>query len=178
MSMDQNLKQRLVGALVITSLAAIFIPMIFDDPVGNRGKMMDHMKIPDQPVASRDYMANPPDIKPKVNIVNLPETSYLQSEQETVVVVKEEEKKPVSDVKMNRWFVQVGIFGKEANAMSIRDKIRKQGFPVMVSTLSGEKGTLYRVMVGPELSKERAKEIQSKMDIINGLKGILISHVK
>ena len=34
--MNQELKQRLIGAVVVTALAAIFIPMLFDDPVDNR----------------------------------------------------------------------------------------------------------------------------------------------
>ena len=183
MSMDQNLKQRLIGAVVITALAAIFIPMIFDDPVADRGQMISQLRIPNEPEVSRDYMATPPDIEK----VNLPETSYLQTQQEIedtetyrkeTVGKKQVMERPVVDIKMNRWFVQVGIFSEEANAISIRDKIRKQGFPVMVSTISSEKGKLYRVLVGPELDKKRSEEIKVKMAMLNGLKGILISNTK
>lgn len=184
MSMDQNLKQRLIGALVITALAAIFVPMVFDDPVAGRGQMISNLTVPAELPAARDYMANPAEIKK----VNLPETSYLQPDvsietpeqaiQNSVAEERVVEQTAVADVNMDRWFVQVGIFSEEANAISIRDKIRKQGFPVMVSAISGVKGKLHRVMVGPELSKDRAKEIKHKMDIINGFKGILISNAK
>jgi DedD protein len=177
--MDQNLKQRLVGAVVITALAAIFIPMIFDESVSDRGTMISSLTLPDEPAVARDYMANPPEI-------NLPETSYLQANveedprMEDILAggaVETEVNAPIQ-TQMDRWFIQVGIFGKEVNAISIRDKIRKQGFPVMVSSLSGVKGTLYRVMVGPELNKMRAEEIKRKMEVLNGLKGILISNAK
>jgi DedD protein len=44
--MNQELKQRLIGAVVVTSLAAIFIPMIFDDPVDNSGQTVSELTIP------------------------------------------------------------------------------------------------------------------------------------
>jgi cell division septation protein DedD len=46
--MDQNLKQRLVGASVIVALAVIFIPMLFDGkPV--QGEHQVELRIPDKP---------------------------------------------------------------------------------------------------------------------------------
>lgn len=49
--MDHELKQRLIGAVVITALAAIFIPMLFDDPVDTSGKEVTELKIPPAPPA-------------------------------------------------------------------------------------------------------------------------------
>ena len=46
--MDQQLKQRLVGAAVIFSLAVIFLPMLLDGS-GNRGRMLKN-EIPSAPV--------------------------------------------------------------------------------------------------------------------------------
>jgi len=47
--MDQELKQRLIGAAVVTALAAIFIPMLFDDPVDTSGQAVSEMTIPEAP---------------------------------------------------------------------------------------------------------------------------------
>ncbi|MDI1231883.1 MAG: SPOR domain-containing protein [Methylobacter sp.] len=44
--MDHELKQRLIGAVVVTALCAIFIPMLFDDPVDNSGKLVSELSIP------------------------------------------------------------------------------------------------------------------------------------
>ncbi|CAA9892757.1 conserved hypothetical protein [Candidatus Methylobacter favarea] len=55
--MNQELKQRLIGALVITALAAIFVPMLFDDPVDNSGRMVSEMTIPEAPVNSAEDTA-------------------------------------------------------------------------------------------------------------------------
>ena len=56
--MNQELKQRLIGAVVVTSLAAIFIPMIFDDPVDNSGQMVSELAIPKTPISTGEESAN------------------------------------------------------------------------------------------------------------------------
>ncbi len=48
--MNQELSQRIVAAIVITALAAIFIPMLFDDPIDNSGQNVSQLAIPDNPV--------------------------------------------------------------------------------------------------------------------------------
>jgi len=51
---DQELKQRLIGAAVITALAAIFVPMLFDDPIDETGKNINELKIPEMPAKVQD----------------------------------------------------------------------------------------------------------------------------
>jgi DedD protein len=45
----QQLQQRLIGAVVVTALAAIFLPMLFDDPVDNSGQQVSELAIPKPP---------------------------------------------------------------------------------------------------------------------------------
>ena len=47
--MNQELKHRLIGAVVITALAAIFIPMLFDDPIDDTGQLVSEQTIPAAP---------------------------------------------------------------------------------------------------------------------------------
>lgn len=49
--MNQELRQRLIGAVVVTALAAIFIPMLFDDPVDDSAQTVSELVIPDEPAA-------------------------------------------------------------------------------------------------------------------------------
>ncbi|MEQ1635667.1 MAG: SPOR domain-containing protein [Methylococcales bacterium] len=73
-----------------------------------------------------------------------------------------------------RWYIRVGSFGQEANALSLRDKLRKQGYPAVVDTIkSADKGKLYRLRVGPELSKPLAEKMRQKMDAQNNSNSIL-----
>jgi len=55
--MNQELKQRLIGAIVVTSLAAIFIPMIFDDPVDNSAQTVSELAIPKAPIDTGEELA-------------------------------------------------------------------------------------------------------------------------
>ena len=56
--MNQELKQRLIGAVVVTALAAIFIPMLFDDPVDNSSQSVSELVIPATPVSTGEESAN------------------------------------------------------------------------------------------------------------------------
>lgn len=50
--MDEHLKQRLVGALVLLSAAVIFLPLVFDGRDGDES--YQEMLIPDEPVVTLD----------------------------------------------------------------------------------------------------------------------------
>ncbi|MDD1607833.1 MAG: SPOR domain-containing protein [Methylococcaceae bacterium] len=56
--MNPELKQRLIGAAVVTALATIFIPMLFDDPVDNTGQSVSELSIPAAPIKSTEVSAN------------------------------------------------------------------------------------------------------------------------
>jgi len=57
--MDQELKQRLIGAAVITALAAIFVPMLFDDPIDETGKNINTLKLPELPEKTQEVDITP-----------------------------------------------------------------------------------------------------------------------
>lgn len=161
--MNQDLKQRLVGAAVITSLATIFVPMLFDDPIDETDKLINELTIPDAPIKS--FNANTIFLpKNKDDVINLPKPLALEES------VKQ---KPAS--RMVRWFLQVGLFSQKSNAILQQNKLRQQGFPVIVSTESGKKGLLYKVRVGPELNRKRAKKMKVRIDKLNNVKSILTS---
>lgn len=56
--MNPELKQRLIGAVVVTALAAIFIPMLFDDPVGEHSQSVASLPIPATPINTGEQSAN------------------------------------------------------------------------------------------------------------------------
>lgn len=76
--MDQELKQRLIGAVVVTALAAIFIPMLFDDPVDNSGREVSELTIPDQPAtAFEDTAGKLP--SSSADVTGIPENGQMSS---------------------------------------------------------------------------------------------------
>jgi len=68
--MDHELKQRLIGAVVVTALAAIFIPMLFDDPVDTSGKTVTELTIPQAPADALPAQTPPEN---KAQVLNRPD---------------------------------------------------------------------------------------------------------
>ncbi|HEY8034276.1 MAG TPA: SPOR domain-containing protein [Methylobacter sp.] len=326
--MDHELKQRLIGAVVVTALCAIFIPMLFDDPVDNSGKLVSELNIPapvdpdtdlagklpsnaeqalkpsaPEPLSteaagdtlestgaaeelpeeaekqngsgeslyaeSEGYtredanteevveqpIAEPEEGQPKPRLKQAPTEQSLSSEtadgvrksiasktpvrdtrveamaQEPVkvkkiaepvkpVIVKKFESEPLiankdavakasafadtakqpaikqpnsakslaaaiaeakkptvvpkASPKLVRWYIQIGSFSKRENAMSLWDSLREQGLPASLDTVQTDKGTSYRLRVGPELDGKKAAAMKLRLDRQN-IKAILIS---
>lgn len=68
-----GLKQRIIGALVLVSLAVIFVPMIFDEP--HSGRVSSPIQIPEEPPFPEvsvpvDSMPEPPEYEENKNISN------------------------------------------------------------------------------------------------------------
>ena len=178
--MDNTLKQRLVGAAVITALAAIFVPMLFDDPIEKNGQSIRALEIPPSPeIAFQSEKKSIPTSIDEVLAVPEAEPIKIESAQEGVETtnkVATVNVKPKKDPELIRWVIQIGSFGQRQNALALRDKLRKQGFSAFVDSIEvKEKGTHYRVRVGPELDKNRAQATQRKIEKQYQVKSILIS---
>ena len=320
--MDHELKQRLIGAVVVTALCAIFIPMLFDDPVDNSGQLVSELNIPapaesdtstagklptsaeqvsklpdpeplstetagdtlestgaaeeiieepasDQPKqghseelyaesegyaredASAEEVVEPEDSQPKPRLKQAPAEQPLSAdtadgirksiapkaqakeprmeamakepakvkkvaepvrlpvpvkkpETEPSITAKDdaakagalqpalkqpnnakslaaavaEAKKPVvapkPTPKLVRWYIQLGSFSKKENAMSLWESLHEQGLPASLDTVQTDKGTSYRLRVGPELDGKKAAAMKARLDKQN-IKAILIS---
>ncbi|WP_305908229.1 SPOR domain-containing protein [Methylomarinum sp. Ch1-1] len=161
--MDQELKQRLVGAVVITALAAIFIPMLFDDPVDETGKKINELKIPELPERLQSSQA----VRVPQNsddVIELP----LKRPMKTVTAASDQASA------LHRWYLQVGLFSQQENALSLRDQLRRQGYAASVSKVKGDQGEMYKVKVGPEMNRDRAEAIKVKLKQQNDLNSFVI----
>jgi len=275
--MNQELTQRIIGAIVVTALAAIFIPMLFEDPVDNSGQVVSELVIPEEPAITVDdsvsrlprnpediaplpdetietpdnlaemEMTPPSDQEPTVEDMSDPEApgdeggqpdeanqntpssdnATQNKDPQTTSVAKldtgvvKEVKKPVKKTSiskheakpetvktpkkiktvtpiptpatamvnpvkiksvkpekttssLSRYYLQAGSFSKKENAMSLSESIRKMGMPVLMETIQTSKGPLYRLKVGPELDKQRAAAMKSKLDQQN-IKALLVA---
>lgn len=57
------------------------------------------------------------------------------------------------------YVVQVGSFGKFENADQLKKRLLEKQLPAYVKRFNLEQGTIYRVLIGPKLAKERAEEL-------------------
>ncbi len=165
MEIDQDLKQRLVGAVVITCLAAIFVPMLFDDPIDKTGKMISELKIPDAPIKSVENKSRrlPGGSN---DVLNQPEPRLFKQ-----IATRQQSIK----ADLHKWFIQVGIFAKKNNATELQTKLRKAGYAVSINKVASANGLLYRVRVGPEINKQRAEKLKVKLKASYKINGIMTS---
>jgi DedD protein len=247
--MEQELKQNLIGAAIITALAAIFIPMLFDEPVNDSGKSINSLALPEIPAKVQDVEITPlpekvQDVatqapKEKANIpttpanqefveedVETPKPKLHLSSKETepalrhpkvaehVVQIDEDVPEaeeappinrpvksvpqPVTEISAQpgkqtkiaakpaetvapkaidatgpanetgtRLYLNVGSFTQKANAISLLDSLKQQGFPAVIKEVTSDKGPTFKVRVGPLLDKAKAQAIKNKLTQIN-----------
>lgn len=165
--MNETLKQRIVGAIVITALAAIFVPMLFDDPISESDNFSNELSLPQEPVDDMQPLLD--DIpKTSAQVLSRPAPAQIDLQAKTV-------KQAVKEPKLKSWIIQVGSFSQEQNAIEFRDKLRKNKFTAYVDSVKSDQGTLYRLRVGPELDEKRALKTQQKLEAVYKIKTLLVS---
>lgn len=178
---DGNLKQRLIGAVVLIVLAVVFLPMIFN----NKGEKLPETIVtvpleptkPEQPAAQ-----SPPDIvttTPEVVTTN----DTIQPEQPTInnnttntvtattaagttvptttapLATKPVASQPNDQGITATWVIQVVAVSNLQNAEAFTDKLRKANYNA--STRSS--GNIHRVFVGPFIDKAEAARVQQSI---------------
>lgn len=200
--MNEKLKQRLVGAVVLVSLAVIFIPMLLDG--GERSSMplfgsnipdkpdyhFEPLDIPLQPVTTvpeeRPQLIDKPEASPtkeakpqeksKIAEVKSPEPAQAKSEPPASVSESSTASSATTSKGQEAWVVQVGSFSQSTNALALRDKLRAKSFTAFVEKLKTDGETIYRVRIGPELKRENADKQLRRLQRVMGMKGIVMGH--
>ncbi len=184
---EGRLKQRLVGAVVLIALAVIFIPMllsggremdmpVFGSNVPERSVEINNIKHID----IEDMQAPAKQINPKrVPIAKgLPEPKIVKEEDasiiETITALTETEKKPV--ITKTVWAVQVGSFNKSSNALRLKEKLKKKKIHAFVERIMRKGKPVYRVRVGPEVTRKKAEALKVKLKKEFKLSGLVVKH--
>jgi DedD protein len=192
--MNEQLKQRLVGAAVLVLLAVIVIPMILEQP-NAPAPQIRRSPIPPKPegdFSSRIIPLDPPETplveaqRAKKVPIEPPETdvsagggsSSADGTQPPRAAVPSESRPAAAAGQsgLTAWAVQLGSFSSAQNAIALRDRLRKKGYTSFV-----EKGRAYgseitRVFVGPELARDQADKIVKKLYAETRLKGIVVRY--
>jgi len=188
---EQVFKRRLVGTIVLVALAVIFLPMLLP---GNREDVFKETAevIPPKPAELEKLkvleLENPVKPPPPREVVRIPvdektpktpprktgkATATVKSGEKPAVKVKPATK---SKAKPKAWAVQVGSFSKRANAMRLRDKLRRKGYTAFVERLESRGQLVYRVRVGPEVKRSKAEKLQKEIRSALKINGLVVSH--
>lgn len=169
----ENIKQRIVGALVLIALAIIIIPLLFD--FSDSREVDTNTQIPPRPEIQPVTVPEP--VRPE-NIVpaksseevfqfgvdSADQGSSLEDEAPTL----SSEGLPVA------WVLQVGSFRDEGKAKGLVKSLLDDGYKAFVRNQKVDGGVLSRVFVGPKVLKKKLVEEKAAIDKKYGVDTILL----
>ncbi len=202
--MDQKLKQRLTGAVVLVSLAVIFIPIILEGPDDEwtpRSHSLPEapaveyqaeieLPLPEETPVSLAIPEKETSTDPESESIVIEETVATEVVETKPVPAKAPDPQPVAQKKPAPppppvaapaappagWYIQVGSFSQEMNATGLRERITAWGFEVRTQKINTGKGTAYRVLVGPSASRAKAEKLRNKLVSKHQIKGIVVEY--
>ena len=157
--LDNGLKQRIVGALVLLALAVIFLPMIL---TGENEPRYVHVDPPAPPVVSappvivEEQAFAPAEewvIEPAPSVSVEPPVSRLDAQN-----------LPVS------WSIQVASLSSYENAQSLQNSLRNQGYSAYIRQAKG----MHRVFVGPFIERKEADRVRHGLNQHQRLNGFVV----
>lgn len=166
--MDSRLKQRVIGAIVLTALAIIILPMFLDGSEEDRARVV--AEIPDPPAIELESVSVE-DIDRKMREMEQESAARLPQmvESDAATVVDADELTLDANNLPVSWSLQVGAFENRDNALRLRESLRQAEFRSYVIRTQTDEGEVYKVLVGPMLQKSKlaaiAEEIESKFDL-------------
>lgn len=208
--MDNLVKQRVVGAVVLVALAVIFIPILLEGPDEDTGprsldlpRPLEEMRegriepmepvlvVPPEPVttvvigedgqAAETPVPATEEASPPV-VAETPAVPEAVPERDTTPV-PEAEPAPAAPAReaapapvTSGWVVQVGAFGQEANAIALRDRLRKADYNAFVERVVVDAKPVFRVRVGPYAERNAAEAQLSGLARESGLQARVMPH--
>ncbi|PHS20060.1 MAG: hypothetical protein COA86_01880 [Kangiella sp.] len=193
--MENSLKQRIIGAIVLVALGVIFLPSILKEKTSNG---VFESKIPKKPPIIADYKMDTFKIDELLAEENLEakkiqeqakaikskidNTPDLEIVDEVIIDSKDPNNKPTQSVKKKAnvgatnegaWIIQVASFSNKDNARKLVDKLINSGNKAYKSKVKIDKKTVYRVFVGPFIKREQAKNALSNINKFSATKGMV-----
>lgn len=173
--MDSKLKQRLTGAVILTSLAIILLPLLLDGTPEGRQSVVN-TEIPEPPrielgdISVQSVERQIQEME-RASEARMPreiadETDYQEAEDFSL----DQNQLPVN------WSLQLGSFQKEENATRLRKLLREQAYRAYILHAVTSDGEIYRVFVGPSSSKEALEEMNVKIEQSLKLKGRVVRY--
>lgn len=176
----QVLKHRITGAVVLISVAVIFLPMFLDRTEPSLDQ--ESSPIPPAPQAKPfgEYVPIPPEWSEQAEHELWTNRDAVESEPATEPVqeIPDAELPDRPALAANglpeAWAVQLATFADADNAKALNQKLLKAGFHSFLRESQTETRTLYRVLVGPELVAKDAGKVRDQLKKDFKLEGIVV----
>ncbi|MGE4631070.1 MAG: SPOR domain-containing protein [Pseudohongiellaceae bacterium] len=188
--MKQGTKQRIVGTIVIASLALIFLPIIFDGQGSHQTQTAS--RIPEQPVVpilpepqqSRPVIISDADlvaieIKPEPE----PVTKTIEESASDVIEVSASESGFTRDIPTlnlaglpNGWSIRLGSFSEASNATNLLQRLQTAGYKAYTRDIDLEQAELTGVFVGPWLERALVSDYIDQLRDEFQLEGMVVRY--
>ena len=188
--MNNGLKQRLIGALVLAGIAVIFLPGFFKQhalyQVDTRSQIPPRPNITpvviDKPQPASAMTAAPepstmflpeneqPLLDSDVEVASLSSSAGVAPQAETqtpeVAPAPEPIPEPEADTSLlaDAWVVQVASLRSSESAQTLRKRLQERGYKAYVRSAQTSQGEVSRVFIGPKLDKALALEVKQEVD--------------
>lgn len=175
--MDDGIKQRLIGAVVLVALGVIFVPSLLNRE--GRREVDLTTQVPPEPVVMPRPLeipdptppANIPTPKPiDDNYSHQEQIAALEQDQTNASEVSDDESAPVTTSGLNEdgipyaWSIQVSSFESEANANAFERQLQDAGFTAYIRSTEANGTAVHRVFVGPKINRQTALETKAEID--------------
>ncbi|MBL4868612.1 MAG: SPOR domain-containing protein [Pseudomonadales bacterium] len=178
--MDDGLKQRVVGAVVLVSAAVIILPNLLNRPVDE--PILNAVQIPDRPamltIKSPTKMGDvrKHEVMSQINADRLALAQFTDTE--SINGGDASNATPPMRHLQGAWTIQLASFRQNTNAQDLVGKLQAQGYNAYLETLTSKTGNdaglITRVYVGPELKKDRAVKVMAQLEKELNLKDIML----
>lgn len=180
--MDNLVKQRLVGALILLALAVVFWPIIFVPGAQEATDVV--VAVPDEPPIDRSPLPEPdtaglrltknaqaqgnrvPDVTLPEDRASLEPLAQKPADERSLSEATDSLIAPAIDADglPIAFSLQVATMGDKERAETLRDELVAAGYKGYLTRFQRDQRTLYRVLVGPKYSRADLLPIKSAVD--------------
>ena len=151
--MNENLKKRIIGVVIIGSISAIAAPILFQ---GSGQKDLKYISIEDPKNIEFQYIDKVEKLNNKIN----KQVKKLDIKSSKNIIKDIKDIKDISNTSSNKsWVIRAGTFSDKNNAQNQIKKLHLLGFRAFIIKINKEDKILYAVNLGPYFSSSDTKKI-------------------
>lgn len=185
--LDNGLKQRMVGALVLLALAVIFLPMLLSREDESQRVQVDAPAMPEAPevpevelqpvnVAQPQELADEPVDSEAAQGLEVIEAEPSVAPTKPAAIEPLPAQQPAAPSKLDAnslpisWSVQLASLSSSEGAQKLQKTLRSQGYNAYVRTFDG----MNRVFVGPLIERAEADRLRDQLNRQHKLNGFVV----
>lgn len=166
--LNQELKQRLIGAAVLIGVGILVIPSLLKWPPETASESAHETEREDYSELVRNSLAESGDsLHPQEKTRFVSAVGPGQDKPRPASLAESDANNvfsPQTSGEVSGWVIQIGSFARQENALRMRDRAISSGYEAFIEAVPKGTQVIYKVRIGPERDVNRAKELKQKLD--------------